>query len=94
MEHTQQQGTEQQQQRQALVQTQTAAALNPAPAVVVGLDSPDDAALVTPPPPGYLMIHTVDFFRSFWDDAYVLGRIAANHALGVKYWVLAQHVFP
>jgi hypothetical protein len=44
----------------------------------------DDAAVLPPPPPGQLLVSTVDFFRAFWPDAYLLGKIAANHALGVS----------
>jgi selenide, water dikinase len=48
--------------------------------VIVGLDSPDDAA-VTVPTKGKSLVQTIDFFPAFMDDPYLLGEIAANHAL-------------
>ncbi len=52
----------------------------PNPAVVVGLHAPDDAAVITPPP-GRLLVQSVDYFRSLINDPWLFGRIAASHAL-------------
>jgi selenide, water dikinase len=53
-------------------------------AVRIGLESPDDAALISFPgaPP---LLQTVDFFRAMVGDPYLFGRIAATHALGDIY---------
>jgi len=67
--------------------------------VVVGLDAPDDAAVVAPS--GKHLVHSVDFFPAFIDDPYVFGEIAATHALndvfamgGVPRHALATAVVP
>lgn len=52
--------------------------------VVVGLDAPDDAALVDVGG-DRLSLQTVDYFRAIVDDPYLFGKIAATHSLGDVY---------
>ncbi len=49
------------------------------PHVRAGLDAPDDAAILAPG--AGLDVVSVDFFQSFLDDPYLVGRVAALHAL-------------
>ncbi len=59
------------------------------PEVVLGLDAPDDAALVDLGD-GRLSVHSVDQFRAMVDDPWRFGQIAANHALGDLYAMGAE----
>jgi selenide,water dikinase len=49
--------------------------------LTAGPEPLDDAALLHPPP-GALLVQSVDQFRAFLTDLHLFGRIAANHALG------------
>jgi selenide, water dikinase len=72
------------------------------PEVLMGVDSPDDCAVVAMPrPPASAQqqqpcffdnVHTVDFFRSFYEDPYVFGQVAAHHALSDCHAMAAQPV--
>ena len=57
--------------------------------VIVGLEAPDDAAMIAVPP-GRLSVLSVDGFRPMIDDPWLFGRITANHCLGDVYAMGAE----
>ena len=57
--------------------------------VLVGLEAPDDAAVLAVPP-GCVLVQSVDHFRPFVDDPYLFGRITAIHCLSDLYAMGAQ----
>ncbi len=57
--------------------------------VISGVDGADDGAVIEVPK-GKLLIQSVDHFRAFIDDPYLLGRIATEHALSDCYAMGAQ----
>ncbi|MEO0826727.1 MAG: selenide, water dikinase SelD [Cyanobacteria bacterium J06639_16] len=48
--------------------------------ILIGLDAPDDAAVVRIPS-GYVAVQTVDYFRAMVDDPFIFGQICVNHCL-------------
>jgi len=70
------------------------------PGVLVGLDTPDDAAVVQPPD-GRPLALTVDFFTAPLDDPYLVGRLSALHSASDAFamnarplWALALATIP
>jgi len=57
--------------------------------VLVGLEAPDDGAVITTGN-GDAAVHTVDFFRSMIDDPYIFGQVAATHSLSDIYAMGAE----
>ena len=52
----------------------------PHPDVLIGFGGGEDAAVLRVPP-GKLLVQSVDHFRTFLDDPWLFGRIAAHHCL-------------
>lgn len=48
---------------------------------LIGLQQPDDAAVIEVPP-GKLLVQSVDSLRQLIGDDYLFGQVVANHALG------------
>ena len=59
------------------------------PSLLVGLDTPDDAAVYQVAPDNAL-VQTVDFFTPVVDDAFAWGRIAAANAMS-DVWAMGGH---
>lgn len=59
-------------------------AASPTMGVLIGLDDPDDAAVLAPPG-DRVLVQSVDYFRSPLSDPFVFGQVAANHCLSDLY---------
>ncbi len=57
--------------------------------LLIGLEAPDDAAVMAVPP-GRVMVHTVDYFPASVDDPFVFAQIALKHGLSDLYAMGAQ----
>jgi selenide,water dikinase len=53
----------------------------PREGVEAGMEIGDDAAVLVPPP-GQRLVQSVDYFRGFVDDPFLVGQVSAVHALG------------
>lgn len=53
---------------------------HPPETICIGLEQPDDAAIVTLPP-GTQAVQTVDQFRALVDDPYIFAQVCLNHCL-------------
>lgn len=59
------------------------------PDVVVGLNDPDDAAVLNVPQ-GQQLVQTIDHLKTLIDDPYVFGQLSALHALSDAFAMHAQ----
>jgi selenide,water dikinase len=59
------------------------------PQVLVGLNSPDDAAVLSLPS-GHHWVQTVDVLKNFMDDPYLFGQLSALHAMSDVFAMNAQ----
>ncbi len=49
--------------------------------IILGVNQADDAAVIEVPE-GQLLVQSLDYFKTFINDPFLLGKIATNHALG------------
>jgi selenide,water dikinase len=57
--------------------------------ILIGLDAPDDAAVIQVPA-GMVMVQTIDYFPALINDPFVFGQITTHHALNDLYAMGAQ----